>query len=110
MKSILWAIVLVASIAGGPATVSQSDPPTIIAEIKGSSLKWIRLAEPEFRREKLDLEKYTVTVSEQNESVTVGLKSLDSIRGWKGSSGSYPGFEVEIRKKDLRVVRSNYIR
>ena len=67
-------------------------------------------AEPEFQRRKLDLNKYTVSVIEERDSVAVVLKSLDAIEGVRGSSGSYPGYEVEISKKDLKVVRSNYVR
>jgi hypothetical protein len=59
---------------------------------------------------KLDLDKYIVSVVEQDDSVMVGLRSPDSVPGARGSTGRYPGYEVEINEKDLKVVRSNYVR
>jgi hypothetical protein len=90
--------------------MAQSNPPRVIAEFNGSSLKWIHAAEPEFQRRKLDFDNYTVSVVEENDSVTVTLTSSDSVKGTRGSSGTYPGFTVEISKKDMKVVRANYIR
>jgi hypothetical protein len=45
------------------------------------------------------LDKYIISVVEQNDSVTVGLRSPDAPEGAMGSAGRYPGFEVEISKK-----------
>jgi hypothetical protein len=103
-------MIVVVSSLGWSALMAQSNPPKVIAEFNGSSMKWIHAAEPEFERKKLDLDKYTVSVVEQSDSVTVALTSSDSIKGARGSTGSYPGFVVEISKKDMKVVRSNYIR
>jgi hypothetical protein len=90
--------------------VAQSGPPKVVAEFSGAFLKWIHAAEPEFQRQKLDLNKYIVSVVEQRDSVTVGLSSVDSVQGARGSTGSHPGYEVEISKKDLKVLRSNYVK
>src|SRR6266700_5484422 len=79
--------------AVGSIKTSQSD-----GGIHGASLKWIHAAEPEFQRKKLDLDKYIVSVVEQEDSVMVGLRSFDSVEGTRGSSESHPGYEVEIRK------------
>lgn len=62
------------------------------------------------QRRKLDLDNYTVSVIEEDDSVAVSLTSPDAAKGARGSTGSYPGYEVEISKKDMTVVRSNYIR
>ncbi len=110
MNRFALAIMLVISIPGWSALMAQSNPPKVMAEFTGASLKWIHAAEPEFQRRKFDLDKYTVSVVEQDDSVTVGLRSYDVVKGAMGSTGSYPGYEVEISKKDLKVVRSNYIR
>jgi len=110
MKKFVWAVVLLIPILGWKELLAQSKPPRVMAEFTGASLKWIHAAEPEFQREKLDLDKYMVSVVEQNDSVIVGLSSFDSVKGARGGTGSYPGYEVEIRKKDLKVVRSNHIR
>jgi len=110
MRRFVWTMIVVVSSLGWIALVAQSKPPKVIAEFSGSSLKWIHAAEPEFQRKNLDLDKYTVSVVEQNDSVTVALTSPDSVKGARGSTGSYPGFEVEISKKDLKILRSNYVR
>jgi hypothetical protein len=110
MKRFVLAIMVVIAVLGWGSLRAQSNPPKVMAEFAGASLKWIRAAEPEFQRRKLDLDKYTVSVVEQKDSVTVGLRSPDAVQGAMGSSGSYPGYEVEISKKDMKVVRSNYVR
>jgi hypothetical protein len=110
MKRLMTALVIVGSSLGFVALIAQSTRPAVIAEFRGASLKWIHIAQPEFEREKLDLDNYTVSVVEENHSVTVVLTALDAVKGAFGSSGSHPGFEVEISKKDLKVVRSNFIR
>jgi hypothetical protein len=110
MKRFVWAIVLVISILELSASIAQSNPPKVVAEFGGASLKWIHAAEPEFQRKKLDLDKYIISVVEQDDSVIVILRSSDSVQGSFGSTGKYPGYEVEIGKKDLKVARSNYVR
>jgi len=88
---------------------SQTQPR---AKFSGACLKWLYAAEPMFQRERLDLDKYKVSVTEANGSVTVGLTSADCPEGWngRGSCGSSPGFVVVISKEDMHVIRSNYIR
>jgi hypothetical protein len=110
LKRLTLAVMVVISVLGQSALLAQSGPPKVVAEFSGASLKWIHAAEPEFQQQKLNLDKYIVSVVEEHDSVTVGLRSYDAVEGTRGSSGSYPGFEVEISKKDLKVVRSNYVR
>ena len=110
MKRLAFAIIVVASIWAAWTSIVQSHPPRVMAEFPGASLKWVHAAEPEFHRKKLDLDKYTVSVFEEDNSVTVSLSSLDSVPGARGSTGTSPGYEVEISKKDLRVLRANYVR
>ena len=109
MKRIAWTMMAVTALFGWNALIGQSKVRKVIAEIDGASLKWIRAAEPEFQRRGLDLDKYKIIVTEQNDSVVVAL-SRDSVQGARGSTGTHPGYEVEIGKKDLRVVRSNYVK
>jgi hypothetical protein len=109
MKTLAWGMVAVISL-GWSATMAQSNPPKVFAEFPGTSLKWIYAAEPVLQEKKLDLDKYTISLFEQADSVTVILKSADSEPGGRGSTGKNPGFEVEISKKDLKVLRSNYVR
>jgi hypothetical protein len=109
MKKIVWGVIAVLSV-GWSLVMAQSNTPKMMAEFPGASLKWVRAAEPEFQQKKLDLDKYTVLVVEREDSVTVILKSTDSVEGSRGSTGKYPGYEVEISKKDLKILRSNYVR
>lgn len=112
MKTFVLAMIAVASILVSSASIAQPSPPKVIAEFPGASLKWIRIAEPEFEQRKLDLENYTIAVVEEDDSVVVLLRSPDAVgvSGARGSTGKFPGYEVEISKKDKKVVRSNYVR
>ncbi len=76
MKRLTLAIVVVTSILGWRALMAQSVPPKVTAEFPGASLKWINIAEAEFQRKKLDVDKYTVSVVEENNS--------DQQEGFKG--------------------------
>jgi hypothetical protein len=109
MKTLVWGMLAVLSL-GWTAMMAQSNPPKVLAEFPGATLKWIRAAEPVLQEKKLDLDKYTVSLLEEADSVTVILKSEDSTPAGRGSTGKSPGFEVEISKKDLKVLRSNYVR
>lgn len=110
MKNLLLGVSLVLSPVLCGLFMAQSPPPKLLAKFPGAALKWVRLAEPEFQRRNLELDKYTISVIEQEQSVIVVLTSPDAVEGARGSSGTYPGFEVEISTKDLKVVRSNYVR
>ena len=110
MQKLTLAIWAVASILGWSALNPQSVPPKVTAQFPGASLKWIHIAEAEFQRKRLDTDKYTVSVVEEDNSVTVSLSSLDTVPGARGSSGTYPGYEVAIGKKDLKILHSNYVR
>jgi hypothetical protein len=110
MKTIARLIILSVSILGWTSLVAQSNPPRSTAEFSGAVLKWIHAAEPEFHRKNLDVNKYTISVMEQENSVVISLSSPDAVSGARGSTGRYPGFEVEVSKKDLTILRSNYIR
>jgi len=49
--------------------------------------KWIHAAEPEFPRKLFDLDNYTISVIEHEESVTVILSCVDAPDGARGSVG-----------------------
>jgi hypothetical protein len=110
MKRYMWVIVAMVLICGGSMSMGQSYPLKKIAKFPGASLKWIRLAEPEFERHKLDLDKYNVEVIEESDSITVFLSSTDAPEGSRGSGGKYPGYQVEFSKKDMKILHSNYTR
>ena len=88
----------------------QKMSPTPVAKLPGSSLRWIHIAEVEFAKEKLNPDRYTVVVFEDQETVTVVLDSSNGDYHIRGDAGPYPGYEVEISKRDSKIVRSNYIR
>jgi len=104
------AAVTLTALLGWTKSGPQSQGAKLQAQFPGACLKWIYKAEPEFERRHLDLEHYTVSVLEQNDSVIVNLSSLDGHENGRGSTGSLPGYEVEISRKDSSVVRSNYVR
>jgi hypothetical protein len=95
---------------GWSIAMPQSSGPTTVAELPGTCLKWIHVAEVEIHRKNLNVDNYIVSVVERDEFVTVILKSVDAHEGSKGSGGTHVGYEVEIRKRDSKVVRSNYVR
>jgi len=105
----MMATTLVFSIFGWAAMV-QPSPMKVIAEFPGSSLKWIRVAQPEIERQRLNLDKYTVVVTEERDSVTVMVEAPDIVKGARGNASAFPEYAVEVSKKDLKVVRSYYIR
>jgi hypothetical protein len=89
---------------------AQSTATRTVAVFPGNCLRWVQLAENEIHKKHLNLDDYNVTVDESSELVTVSLKSLDAPAGSKGSAGSHPGFAVEIRKADSKIVKSFYLR
>jgi hypothetical protein len=64
----------------------------------------------EIEGKQLDRDKYTVSVFEEQDTVVVVLKVPDQPKGQRGHAGAIPGFEVEVRKSDGKVLRSNYLR
>ena len=90
--------------------MAQSNPPKAVSELSDEERKWLHVAEPEFHHRHLDLANYKVTVQEEKESVTVILTSSDAPQGGRGSMGKHPGYEVEINRKDLKIIRSHYVR
>jgi hypothetical protein len=110
MKIILVMLLLTLSVFKWSANTLQADPPDVTAKFPGAALKWIHIAEPEFERKKLDLSKYTVFVVDQDDSVVVILRALGLSENVTGSMGKYPGYSVEISKKDLKIIQENYAR
>jgi hypothetical protein len=95
---------------GGSVFVAQSSAHSTVAKFPASYLKWMHVAEAEFQKKHLDLDNYIVSVIDEDENVTVYIRSSDARDGSKGSGGTHVGYEVEISKKDSKVVRSSYLR
>ncbi|MGB6598527.1 MAG: hypothetical protein WBE70_15525, partial [Candidatus Acidiferrum sp.] len=88
----------------------KTAPLNVMAELPGKALTWIGIAQPEFERENLQVDKYFVTVVEEDESVSVILTGSRISKEVRGDPGPIPGYEVEISKKGKKVIRANYIR
>jgi hypothetical protein len=110
VRRYLFAMIAVLSIQGWNTAMAQSNPLRVVAEFPGSYMKWIRAAEPEFQRKQLDLDNYNISVVDQESSVVIVLTSSDASKEGRGITGTHPGYEVEVSKKDQKVVRSNYVR
>lgn len=110
MKITIGAVMLVAATFICSGAMIQMNRLRVIAEFPGASVKWVHIAEAQFEREKLDLNKYKVSVIEQENSMVVLLTGLKEPKGAIGSVGPDLGYEVEISKKDLKIIRSNYVR
>jgi hypothetical protein len=105
-------IIMVATFAMycGGTTPLRPSPPNVVARFPGRALNWIHAAQPQLEKEKLDISKYFVTVVEEDDSVSVILTGSRPSKEVRGDPGPTPGYEVEISKKDLKVVGANYIR
>jgi len=106
----LSALLAVAVFAGGRTTVQP--PPSLkpIAVFPGTALKWLAAAQVVIDKRALDREKYIISIFDEGETVIVLLSAIDEIPGALGSTGSVPGYEIEIRKQDSQVIRANYSR
>ena len=94
----------------GVDAVMEASELGVDAEVPGRSLKWIRIAEPHFAQKGFKLERYTIVVFEDDEHVAVILRSFDANPMSRGSSGTYPGYEVEISKKTMKITNGHYVR
>jgi len=109
MKRFTWLALLLALVLC-TAAIAQTSRPKLDTQFPGAALKWVHAAEPDFQRRHLDLDKYNVSVEDERDSVFVSLTSPDADPHARGSSGTYPDYVVEISKKDLKVLRSYYVR
>jgi len=83
----------------------------ILDSIQGSSLLAIRAATPVFLQSyKAELADYKVEVLRDGESKVVIFADKDRKPGIRGHRAGRPGFEVELKPDDLKVLRSNFLR
>lgn len=78
--------------------------------ILGTTLKVIQAAMPRFEEQGLKLNKYVVSVFEQESSFIVVFDDPKRPAGQRGSTPDVTAFEVEIKKQGLQVVRANFVR
>jgi len=110
MKARILALLVVASVFCGSMSMAQSNKFDVITEFPGGYLKWIHIAEPEFKRRNMNLDDYKITVVDKGESIAVFIVSSDAPENCMGSCGSHPAYDVEISKKDSKMIRQNYMR
>ncbi len=97
------------SLLMGGVAMAQKGPIKVVAEIPGSVLQWIHLAEPAFAQEKLNVENYKILVIDYGNTVTVALTSNETPHA-RGSVGKYPGYEVIISKKTKKILKAYHPR
>lgn len=79
--------------------------------LEGSNLLAIRAAIPVFlKSKKVKLTEYKIDVVRDGDSTIVIFVDKDRKRGVRGHNVNRPGFEVELNPKDLKVLRSNFLR
>jgi hypothetical protein len=92
-----------------PGTAEAADD-----SISGQAYLMIQVAMPEFENRGLDISRYRITVQETKDSRYVIFIDADVTeeqkRHGRGNPGKIPGFEVELARDELKVVRSNFIR
>ncbi len=89
--------------------LAEPDQLDVLDTIQGSSLPAIQTAMGEFQRQNLDPVHYKITVVREGDAIVVMFGNKESRRGDRGG-GQRPGFEVEMARSDLSVLRSNLTR
>jgi hypothetical protein len=79
--------------------------------ISGTVAKYVSVASSEFEK-KLNVkwQNYSVSINEHEDIVSISFFSKDMVAGQRGSTEGVPGFEIKIRKADLKVLESQFIR
>lgn len=84
---------------------------TVLDTIQGSNVLVIQAAMQVFQRQySADLRQYKIEVVREKDSVVVIFADKDREVGTRGNISKRPGFEIELDPRDLRVLRSNFIR
>jgi hypothetical protein len=93
----------------GGVVMAQKGEIRVAAEFPGNILQWIKVAEPAFAEEKLNIKNYKIIVIDYGDTVTVALTSNETPHA-RGSVGKYPGYEVKISKKTMKILKAYYAR
>ena len=95
---------------GWSLAMPQSSELKEVATFPGMYLKWIRVAEDDIHRKHLNLDNYNVFISDHADYVAVYIKSSDAPERSKGSGGAHIGYEVDISKRNSKIIRSYYLK
>lgn len=82
----------------------------ILDSVRGKSYLAIQSAMPEFLRHIPDVVGYKIEVMKEGNLVIVTFVDQKGAPTTRGSPGKKPGFAVELDARDLRVLRSYYLR
>jgi hypothetical protein len=108
MNKLLLAAIIAMPMLGMSAAYAEKSKCNDATQLPGTYLKWVKIAEPLFQHEHLNLDKYNIVIIDMPESITVLLRSTDATCNGKGSTGSRPDFGVEINKKDKKIIHYSY--
>ena len=88
--------------------MARPDPPRIATQFQGAALKWVLIAEPEFRRKHIDLDDWVIVIAELGDTIGVYLERPEDAKrpGLRGGGG----FTVEISKQTMKVTSTYYAR
>jgi hypothetical protein len=87
-----------------------AEPQDLVETISSRGFQAIQVASQELERNNLHVADYRITVWQSGASVFVLFGDPNADPGQRGSSGDKPGFEVELRRNDLTLVRSHFSR
>jgi hypothetical protein len=92
---------------------ASGDPQAALTQIEPSSdlaQQAIRVALDEFKKHLFNTDGYRTTVVQAHSSIWVIFQDPDLPAGWRGSSDTKLGFEVELSQDATRVIKSHFIR
>ncbi|MEX2188696.1 MAG: hypothetical protein WD875_17945 [Pirellulales bacterium] len=93
------------------ALLANVDETETLDRIRGGSLRPIEKGAATFlTRFDADLAEYRIKLMENDKSLVAIFTDKDRKPGTKGHTPKRPGYEVEMKAKDLTVVRSNFLR
>ena len=112
MKQFLLVVLLGLILPTRSVSMKKPEPGVIkdVAKLSGLVLRCVFAAKKELEQKKIPLEKYDISILENQNSVMIVLKTPGQAVTVRGDMGKFPGYEVEVRKIDLHIARSNYIR
>jgi hypothetical protein len=91
--------------------IAQSPQPhPEIETISGRNFVVIQSAAAEAARRGLDVSTYKITILDRGSSCTVMFQDPERPATQMGSTERMLGFDVEVSRKDLRIVRSHFVR
>jgi hypothetical protein len=110
-----WIVCLLSGLfIAGSAALLLVEAKAAEESISGRNYLAIEAAAVEFARQGLDISRYRITVHETEASLFVTFIDADvpdeQRRHVRGNPGKIPGFEVQLKRDNFQVVRSNFTR